>query len=138
MSVINKGRIEGFKYCYKCHNCDGTQAECVYCYALDTQRIKQEIKTARGQRYYALLKAFLSVEGEAICKKLLWIKKSRGRVLLFDVGYLSLLFGLNFKATCEWLEEANLVTSGIYELAMKHLTVKEIYEEARNRWRIEE
>lgn len=136
MSEINKGHVTPDKtYIYTCHNCGGKNPDCPYCYALNTKRIIEEMqKGAKGQRYYALLKAFLSVEGKAIYDAAAKIRADNGKALIYDVGYLSLRFGLNFKATCEWLNECGFMRSGMYELAMQHLKVKDIYAEARKMW----
>lgn len=141
MTTINKGHLtEDKAYIYTCHNCAGQNPDCPYCYGLNTERILAEMKKgAQGQRYYALLKAFLSVQGQAMVQKARDIQQAQGgKLLVYDIGYLSLHFGLNLKATWEWLSEAGVVASGSYEFALGHLKVRDIYALARRKYHLEE
>lgn len=131
---VGKGKsFDDGTYVYTCNACNGTGkvsgTECAWCYGLNVDRIVQEMKAgARGQRYYGLLKAFLSVRGKDIANEV----KRIGNVTLIDVGYLSLKFGLNFKAICEWCEEINLFKPGIYErFSRSGVKVNTVYEKAR-------
>lgn len=125
-------------YIYTCLKCGGKGGDCPDCYGLDTERILAAMKEgARGERYYALLKAFLSVNGKAITDEGKRIYAERDSLRPIDMGYISLKFGLNFKATVEWLEETRVMRSGVYE-KVKHFKVKDIYDAARKEYGLTE
>lgn len=129
-------------YLWTCNKCSGMGQDCDWCYGLDTTKIIEEMKKgARGQRYYALLKAFLSVKGKEIVDFVNTLRNPDGGVSPAAVGCVSLKFGLNFKATCEWLEETRVIRAGTYDRLMdsrlrlpngktKAIQVKDIYEAA--------
>jgi len=129
-------------YIYTCGKCNGYGLYrgdvCDWCYNLDTTRIIEEIKKgARGQRYYSLLKAFLSVNGKAIVDEHRRIKCENGKVVVVDIGYISLKFGLNLKATWEWLEETQCVYSGTYNhFTESKLKVSDVYKAAREKYQL--
>lgn len=122
MKQVAKGRIQPDNtYQYTCGTCDGRgflldskrgDELCVHCYNGDYQRITEEMKTARGQRYYGLLKSALKVAGKDIADKMLELKAEYGKVSLPMVGYLCHYFNMNFKALGEWLEECRLTPTG--------------------------
>lgn len=117
--------------CGKCHGRDGNQ-DCDWCYGLNLDRIVEEMqKGARGQRYYSLLKAHLSITGKEIVDEWQRLKEEKDALRAADIGYLSLKFRLNFKATWEWLEENWLVNVSYDRFAESALTVREVYEETR-------
>ncbi len=140
---INKGQtLDDGTYIYTCGTCNGkgvsTGNECPYCYGLDTVKILEAMRVgARGQRYYALLKAFLSVKGKAIVDSHKEVKQSQdGKFFVIDIGYLVILHGLNYKALVEWLEETRCVPSGTYRhlSEMRGFKVNKLIEEARGKW----
>lgn len=137
--LVAQGKtLEDGTYIWTCNKCEDNP-NCDWCYGLDTTRIIEEMtKGARGQRYYALLKAFLSVKGKAITDEGKRIYAERGGLNTVDMGYISLKFGLNFKATVEWLEETRVMRTGnVYE-KVKHFKVKDIYEAARKEYGLSE
>lgn len=134
-------------YIWECNKCEGNHnPNCDWCYGLDTTRIIEEMtKGARGQRYYALLKAFLSVNGKAMVEFAKTLRGEDGGYSPAGIGWVSIKFGLNFKATCEWLEETNVLRAGWYDRVMdvrirtpdgktKRLQVKDILDAARQRY----
>lgn len=133
-------RLEDGTYLYKCGKCNGYGLYhgdvCDWCYNLDTARIVEEMKKgARGQRYYSLLKAFLSVNGKVVVDEFKRIKSSEGKVTPVDIGYISLKFGLNFKATWEWLGECQCVCSGTYNHFIESkIKVADVYAAARAKY----
>lgn len=132
-------------YIWECNKCEGNP-DCDWCYGLDANRIIEEMnKGARGQRYYALLKAFLSVHGKGMVDFANTLRENNGKMSPAALGAVSLKFGLNFKATCEWLEETRVIRTGAYVHIMgsrwrqpdgssKKIAVKDIYAAARERW----
>jgi hypothetical protein len=137
-------------YVWTCNKCNGRVMQvgypCDWCYSLDTDRIIEEMnKGARGQRYYALLKAFLSVKGKDMVDFCRTLHGPTGKLSPAAVGWVALTFGLNFKATCEWLEETGSIRSGAYERIMeshlylpdgttKQVKVRDILDAAREKW----
>lgn len=119
--MVAKGKtLEDGTYLYTCGHCNGTgrvgDTVCNWCYALDTDAVLAAMREgARGQRYYGLLKAYLSVKGKEIVDEARRIRHERGSFTPVELGYLHVMFGLNFKATVEWLEETGVIRSGIYE-----------------------
>lgn len=120
-------------YAYRCGKCQGTGRYagqvCDWCYAGDFKAVREKLRAGvRGQQYYSLLKEFLRIAG----KPLVTEARAFGRLSPVDVGYLSLRYGLNLKATWEWLEECEVVASGTYEDCIERgLKVKDIYARAR-------
>lgn len=140
--MIAKGQTQpDGTYLYTCLKCGGKGGDCPDCYGLDSARILAAMKDgARGERYYALLKAFLSVNGKAITDEGKRIYAERDGLRPIDLGYISLKFGLNFKATVEWLEETVVIPGNTYERIINHprVTVKLIYEKARETYGLTE
>lgn len=107
-------------YEYVCAACNdrGTVggSECVWCYGKDADRCLAAMREgARGQRYYALLKAYLAVRGEDIVSAAKAMHGGEKKLTVLDLGRLHLRFGLNFKALVEWLEECHVIWTGTYE-----------------------
>jgi hypothetical protein len=124
-------------YEWQCNKCEGNP-ECDWCYALDMARIVEEMnKGARGQRYYALLKAFLSINGKAIHDFAISLKEQRGSLRVIDLGYVALNFDLNFKATVEWLEETHVIRAGAYsQISRSKLKVADILAAAHDEYEV--
>jgi hypothetical protein len=124
-------------YRYACASCAGTgkrgEQICQDCYGLDIERITLALKTARGYRYYALLKAWLSVRGKEMADEAKRVKE-KGALSPIDVGYISLRFDLNLKATSKWLGECRVIPAGAYEYFMHGHTVHEVYAAAREKY----
>jgi hypothetical protein len=120
--AVAKGKIQSDNsYIYTCGSCNGKgflldsrrgEEICVHCYNGDYARITEEMKTARGQRYYGLLKSALKVNGKHIADKALELRSENGGLTLVKVGYLCHYFNLNFKALGEWLEECRIIPIG--------------------------
>lgn len=126
-------------YLFTCGTCGGKahtdkSIECAWCYGGDVARIATELKTARGQRYYGLLKSFLRERGKAMVDELRRLQAERdGTITPVEVGYVSLKFNLNFKATWEWLHETHCIRYAYEDLDFKY-TVKRVYAAARERY----
>lgn len=122
MKQVAKGRIQpDNSYSYTCGTCGGQghlldsrlgEEICVHCYNGDYARITEEMKTARGQRYYGLLKSALKVAGKDIADKAIATRGENGKLSVANVGYLCHYFNLNFKALGEWLEECRVIPTG--------------------------
>lgn len=130
-------------YLYQCGQCKDRSALtgglCTHCYGGSVEKITEALNSGvRGERYYALLKAFLRANGKAIVGEANRIKAANesGRMSVADCGYISLKFNLNFRATVEWLEETHCVKAGAYTQIMeskysktgKRMRVKDVYE----------
>jgi len=137
MSRLRKGiTASDGTYTYTC-GCGFKDADCQYCQGGDLAKSQAAIKTARGEIYYGLLKTILSHVGKAMVDETKRIRQLRdGKLSPIDIGYISLKFGLNYKATCEWLEETGVIWSGTYDeiKSMKDYSVKFIYEKAREKY----
>ncbi|MGB1286100.1 MAG: hypothetical protein ACPG7F_06170 [Aggregatilineales bacterium] len=146
MMAVAKGRtLPDGTYIYTCGNCGGvgwhaSGDTCNHCYALDYAQITEAIKSARGQRYYALLKAALSISGKAIvhCANAIKNENKWGKLRFVDLGYIALRFNLNLKSTIEWLEETRSVPFGtsnrrkrVVDSNGKRATVAMIFDAAR-------
>jgi hypothetical protein len=122
-------------YVYICGRCSGVGywrgRLCTDCYNLDLAPIRAELAGARGQRYYALLKAFLSLIGKDMVDEAKRVKVECGHITPPDVGYISLAFGLNFKATWEWLEETCVIRTSWSAFEDSGLKVRDVYRVAR-------
>jgi hypothetical protein len=140
--TINKGQTFGDgTYIYTCGTCNGRGVsggvDCPYCYGLDTVKIIEAMgKGARGQRYYALLKAYLSVQGKPIVDTFKEIWQAQGAFYVIDIAHLVNRYGLNFKALTEWLEETGCIPSGMYERIKEApgFKVSTYLEAARKKW----
>ena len=116
-------------YTYKC-GCGFEIPSCPYCYGGDLAKCREAIKTARGQIYYGLLKTILSHVGKQMVDE----TKAMPKVAVVDLGYISLKYGLNFKATCEWLEETHVLPTGTHDRIRASLKVKTILDGAREKY----
>jgi hypothetical protein len=122
-------------YTYTC-GCGFEIPTCPYCYGGDLDKCRAAIKTARGQIYYGLLKTILSHVGKQIVDEIKRLRQRQGGIAPVDIGYVSLKFGLNYKATCEWLEETGCIRPGTHEriTEMRDYSVRFIYEKAREKF----
>lgn len=135
MQVAKGKTLPDGTYVFTCGTCHGKAStdpnvECAWCYGGDVARISQEMKMARGQRYYGLLKSFLAVNGKAIVDEFKALRISNGKVTPVDIGYLSLKYGLNYKATWEWLHETRCLSMD-YDDVPHGFKVREVYAAAR-------
>lgn len=129
MEVAKGKTLADGTYLFTCGACGGNNADCAWCYGGDIKRIAAELKTARGQRYYGLLKSFLKVNGKPMVDA--WkAMKARGSVTPVEIAYLSLKYDLNFKATWEWLHETGCLQRD-YDDVRRSFKVAEAYEAAR-------
>lgn len=133
MSYLRKGQLQPDKsYRYTCGKCNGKgtcgAAVCDWCYGKDLAQLCEQIKTARGERYYGLLKVILSVIG----KQMHDYARSLPGITPVDIAHIHLKFNLNLRATWEWLEETSAVYAGTYQqfvdlrLRVKDLEAKAI------------
>lgn len=120
-------------YIYTCGKCGGKNPHCNWCFGGDFNQIRSALKgeymgvTPRGQTYYSLLKEFLRIAGKPM------VEMARGmeQFTPVEVGYISLHFGLNFKATWEWLNECGCAKP--YHKVAK-LKVSDIYAATHERY----
>lgn len=114
MGYLRKGQLQpdkSYRYTYGKCNGKGTcgAVVCDWCYGLDTARLCEQIKMARGERYYGLLKALLSVIGKEIHDYAVSIVDRQGFIAGVDIAHVHLKFNLNMKATWEWLVETDVI-----------------------------
>lgn len=134
MMLAAKGRSQtDGSYAYCCGKCQGTGhyagQVCDWCYAGDFKAVREKLHSGvRGQQYYSLLKEFLRIAG----KPLVTEARAFDRLSPLDVGYLSLRYGLNLKATWEWLIECQVIYYTDYERFIK-LGIKVAYLYAQTR-----
>ena len=140
MRVAKGQRQPDGTYLYTCGTCGGKASadpsvECAWCYGGDVKRIAAELKLARGARYYALLKAFLAVNGKAMVDEILRFKAERdGKFTPVELGYVSLKYNLNFKATWDWIHENGHIRYSYEDMGRASWKVKDVYAAARERY----
>jgi hypothetical protein len=66
--------------------------------------LTQQLKTARGKRYYDILKALRDLIAADLRADFEAIKQSYGKMTPVMVGVLALHYDVNYKAMCELLE----------------------------------
>jgi hypothetical protein len=119
--MINKGiTFPDGTYWYTCRKCQGTGSVrgnlCDHCYDLDVNALTGAIKLARGERYYALLKAILSVCGKVIVDDAKALAEPQEKKFYaLDVAYLAIKYNLSFKVVFEWLEETHFCRAGMHK-----------------------
>lgn len=137
--MINKGTIRtDHSYSYVCGNCrDAMSEECPHCYGGNPTLLLEAFSTARGERYYALLKAILRIQGKAIYDLASELRETRGSFTPVDIAALMLAFGWpsnRMKPMAEWLEETRFIPAGTYDdLHESGLRVRDMLEAARKR-----
>lgn len=138
--TVAKGQIQPDKsYAYTCGTCQGEGKmkdgeTCPYCYDQNLDKCLEEFQTARGERYYALLKTILSICGKEIYDEAVRIDKRHGKFTPVDLGYLCLRFdfGKRMKPLAEWLEECSFMPYGSYRrLQERGPKVFEMIEQAK-------
>lgn len=106
-------------YIYSCAGCSGTwNPKCNYCKGRDMDAMIEAFTVARGQQYYSLWKAILTVIGKAICDEIRDIEQETGKITPADLVYLCIKFRLppnRFKPMVEWLEENRIIPTGTYD-----------------------
>jgi hypothetical protein len=113
-SMLRKGQsLADGTYVYRC-GCSFANPECTYCYGANLERCRYALKSARGERYYGLLKTILSHIGKDLVDAVRAIRDRNEPVTVLDVAWIAWKHDLNFKATCEWLEETSAIRSGVY------------------------
>lgn len=76
----------------------------------------KKLRVTRGKGYYTILKAILYEVGPQIAADANAIKaESGGKFTVYNIGCLAVKYDLNFKATCEWLEESRVLPVGTYD-----------------------
>lgn len=138
--TVAKGRIdESYNYVYTCGYCNAkgflSGLPCPHCYNLHLPRLMQEFATASGERYYALLKAILSIKGRAIYERAKEVDSQRlanqgGHLTYADLYHLFMEFNFprnRFKPFVEWLEECNVIPCGTHDKMLRGgLKVKDV------------
>jgi hypothetical protein len=127
--IVAKGKTSpDGTYLYTCGNCDGAgqlmdsktgaYSDCTHCYNLDYDKLVEAFRLARGQRYYAILKAILSIKGKAIVESAKRRKNAEGKITVADLLHIQMEFQFpanRFKPLVEWLEETQTIPSGVYD-----------------------
>lgn len=120
MTIARGIRQPDNRYLYTCLRCSGMGYKrdvlCTDCYDLDYDVLIEHFATARGTRYYALLKAILSLKGQAIADRALEINE--GNIRRQDLFHLLVEFNFprnRFKPLVEWLEECKIIPAGTYD-----------------------
>lgn len=131
MMQIARGTVQPDKsYRYTCSKCRGSGLYrgyiCDWCYALDLDMLRYNLRTARGKRYYALLKAILSIIGKQIVDDAKTIERERGDFRVYDLGWLCHVHDLNLTALGEWLEEARVIPNGTTDEIKRHVRVRDV------------
>ena len=117
--TVAKGiRCENGQYLYSCGACEFRDSECPYCYGKDLNRCLEAFGSARGQRYYSLLKTILHIQGQSIVQEAQSCIDEYGTLRVMDLVYLSIRFrfGRNrVRPLAEWLEENRIIPTGAYD-----------------------
>lgn len=92
----------------------------------------------RGVAYYTELKRILAEIGPAIIADAEAIKAATGTITPVGVAGLALKHNLNFKATCEWLEEQRFLRYGTYDRIRASLKISDLLDEAAKRAEVAE
>jgi hypothetical protein len=138
--MIAKGTIAPDKsYHYTCMQCNGRGLwhgdPCTHCYDGDMDRLMTEFAMARGERYYALLKAILVQNGRAIYDEARLIREATGRFTPVDWAVLCIMFNWpqnRMKALAEWLEETQFAATGFYDHCRDQgMKVRDMFDAAR-------
>ena len=77
--------------------------------------LTDKLKVTRGKGYYTVLKAILAAIGPQIAADARAIVAENGEFSPYNIGCLAVKYNLNFKATCEWLEESQVLPVGTYD-----------------------
>lgn len=93
--------------------------------------LTDKLKVTRGKGYYTVLKQILAGCGKQIIADARVMAES-GKLTVLDVGHLAKKYDLNYKATCEWLEENGVIPTGTHqELVRRGLKAREVLEAVR-------
>jgi hypothetical protein len=130
MSYLRKGQtLPDGTYLYTCGKCNGVGNHggvlCDWCYGLDAAQLCEQIKMARGERYYGLLKALLSIIGKQMVDYATSIRERQGKLQVLDIAHVHLKFDLNMKATWEWLYETRVIRTDYDAFKDSKLKVKD-------------
>lgn len=78
--------------------------------------LTEKLKVTRGKGYYTVLGAILTEVGQQMIADANAIKaENGGKFTVYNVGCLAVKYDLNFKATCEWLEQSRVLPVGTYD-----------------------
>jgi len=73
-----------------------------------------KLKVTRGKGYFTVLKTILAECGQQMVNDAKGTIQVEGKFTVLDIGKLAIKYDLNFKATCEWLEESMIIPAGTY------------------------
>lgn len=92
--------------------------------------LTEKLRHTRGKGYYTVLQAILADIGPQLAADAVAIlAESGGKMTVYNVGCLAVKYDLNFKATCEWLEESRVIPTGTYQrLKERGLKAREVFE----------
>lgn len=115
--IIPKGQsFPDGTYLYKCP-CYSNP--CKLCFDSNETDILNSLKTARGQRYYGNLKAYLAIKGQGIISTAKSIKKeNNNKFTMTNITELADILGFprrRIKSLIEYLEECGFIKAGTYE-----------------------
>lgn len=114
--IIPKGQsFSDGTYLYKCP-CHANP--CSLCFNGDETAIINSLKTAKRQRYYGNLRAYLAIKGRAIISTARSIKeKNNGKFTMTNITELADTLGFprtRIKSLIEYLEECGFIKSETY------------------------
>lgn len=97
------------------------------------QELTKQLKTARGKRYYEILRCLRHCLSDDLSKDFLEIKKYYGKITPVTIGVLALHYDINLKAMFELLNDCHLIKCGHYDRIIIDGKVKvgEIFEAAK-------
>ena len=115
--IIPKGQsFPDGTYLYKC---PCYVNPCNLCFDGNETAIVNSLKTARGQRYYGNLKAYLTIKGQIIISTTRSIKeKNNGKFTIINITELADILGFprkRIKSLIEYLEECGFIKTGTYD-----------------------
>lgn len=95
--------------------------------------LTQSLKTARGKRYYDILKSLRDIIASDLSADFEAISQHRGGMTPAWIGVLALHYDVNYKAMIELLEWGHHVKTGLYDRIILGggLKVRDVFEAAR-------
>lgn len=95
--------------------------------------LTQQLKTARGKRYYDTLKSLRDIIAPDLATDFEAIRQHRGGITPARIGVLALHYDVNYKAMIELLEWGRHVKCGLYDRIITDggVKVRDVFEAAR-------